>query len=170
MAVTDPNYELKESLSSQRLWKDSAGTRPPQPVEERAYFEKLWLDNFAQSSVNYQMPDNVLTASSPISLCLFADGSLIDSALPNSDDGYSHFLTGTFNANNFGVIKNKSGQDKDAKADATGATLKHLNTRRLKPGGDIVSAADLNYYSSGMGLLGPHQHEHTIVNKNCCHR
>lgn len=165
MAVTAPNYVLEESLSSQRLWKDSAGTRPPQPVEERAYFEKLWSDNFAQSSVDYQMPDDVLTASSPISLCPFADGGLIDSASPNSDDGYSHFPTGAFNANNFGVIKNESSRDKDAEADAAEATLKHLNTRRPEPGGDIVSAADPNYYSSGMGLLGPHQHQHTKVNK-----
>ena len=74
-------------------------------------------------------------------------------------------MASAFNANNFGVIKNKSSQDKDAKADTVEATLKHLNTRIPKPGGSIVSAADLNYHSSGMGLLGPHQHEHTIVNK-----
>ena len=165
MTVTAPNYVLEESLSSQRLWKDSSRTRPPHSVEERPYFENLWSDNFAQSSDNYQMPGDVLTVSSPISLCPFAGGGLIDSVSPNSDDGYSHFPTGAFNANNFGVIKNKSSQDKDAKADTVEATLKHLNTCRLKPGGDIVSAADPNYYSSGMGLLGPHQHKHAKVNK-----
>ena len=74
MAVTAPPYVLEESLSSQRLWKDTAGTRPPQPVEERAFFEKLWAQNFARSQVNYQMPVEVLTATSPIALSPFADG------------------------------------------------------------------------------------------------
>ena len=39
MAVTDPNYELKESLSSQICWKYSARTRPPQLAKERAYLK-----------------------------------------------------------------------------------------------------------------------------------
>ncbi|MGK3749420.1 MAG: hypothetical protein ACI8RD_001715 [Bacillariaceae sp.] len=38
-AVTAPNYVLEESLSDQFLWKNTAGNRPPQPVEERAFFE-----------------------------------------------------------------------------------------------------------------------------------
>jgi hypothetical protein len=74
MAVTAPTYVLEESLSSQRLWKDTAGNRPPQPLEERAFFEKMWAQNFALSQVNYSMPVEVLTASSPISLNPFADG------------------------------------------------------------------------------------------------
>jgi hypothetical protein len=74
MAVTAPTYVLEESLSSQKLWKDTAGNRPPQPLEERAFFEKMWAQNFAQSQVNYSMPVEVLTASSPISLNPFADG------------------------------------------------------------------------------------------------
>jgi hypothetical protein len=75
MAVTAPTYVLEESLSSQRLWKESAGQRPPQPVEERAFYEKMWAQNFARSKVNYSMPVEVLTASSPISLNPFADGN-----------------------------------------------------------------------------------------------
>lgn len=75
MAVTAPNYVLEESLSSQRLWKDTAGQRPPQPIEERAFFEKMWAQNFARSQVEYQMPVEVLTATTPISLNPFADGN-----------------------------------------------------------------------------------------------
>jgi hypothetical protein len=74
-AVTAPNYVLEESLSSQRLWKESAGQRPPQPVEERAFYEKMWAQNFARSQVDYKMPVDVLTAASPISLNPFADGT-----------------------------------------------------------------------------------------------
>ena len=75
MAVTAPNYVLEESLSSQRLWKDTAGQRPPQPVEERAFFEKMWAQNFARSQVEYKLPVEVLTATTPISLSPFADGN-----------------------------------------------------------------------------------------------
>jgi len=74
MAVTAPTYVLEESLSSQQLWRHTAGTRPPQPVEERAFFEQMWAQNFAQSQVDYQMPVEVLTATTPISLSPFADG------------------------------------------------------------------------------------------------
>jgi hypothetical protein len=75
MAVTAPTYVLEESLSSQKLWKDTAGNRPPQPVEERAFYEKMWAQNFAKSQVAYGMPVEVLTATSPISLSPFADGN-----------------------------------------------------------------------------------------------
>jgi len=75
MAVTAPTYVLEESLSTQRLWKDTAGQRPPQPVEERAFYEKMWQQNFARSQVNYSLPVEVLTATSPISLSPFADGN-----------------------------------------------------------------------------------------------
>jgi hypothetical protein len=72
-AVTAPNYVLEESLSSQKLWKHTAGNRPPQPEEERAYMEMLWRQNFAMSSVVYQVPKEVLTAGTPISFSAFAD-------------------------------------------------------------------------------------------------
>jgi hypothetical protein len=74
MAVTAPTYVLEESLSSQKLWKYTAGQRPPQPVEERAFYEKMWAQNFSRSQVNYQMPVEVLTATSPICLSPFAEG------------------------------------------------------------------------------------------------
>jgi len=74
MAVTAPTYVLEESQSSQRLWKRTAGNRPPQPVEERAFFERMWSQNFSRSQVNYRLPEDVLNATSPISLSPFADG------------------------------------------------------------------------------------------------
>jgi hypothetical protein len=75
MAVTAPNYVLEESLSSQKLWKHTAGQRPPQPLEERAFFERMWAQNFVRSRVDYEMPVEVLTATTPISLSPFADGN-----------------------------------------------------------------------------------------------
>mmetsp|Transcript_29973 Transcript_29973/g.69894 ORF Transcript_29973/g.69894 Transcript_29973/m.69894 type:complete len:630 (+) Transcript_29973:476-2365(+) len=78
MAVTAPNYVLEESLSSQRLWHDTAGTRPPQPMEERQFFERMWAQNFERSQVNYGMPQDVLTAETPSSLNPFADGVFAD--------------------------------------------------------------------------------------------
>jgi hypothetical protein len=64
MAVTAPNYVLEESLSSQHLWKKTAGARPPQPLEERAFYEKMWTQNFARSQVHYHLPMEVLTLGS----------------------------------------------------------------------------------------------------------
>lgn len=75
MAVTAPTYVLEESLSSQKLWKNTAGNRPPQPLEERAFFEQMWAQNFARSHVEYQIPVEVLTAATPISMSPFADGN-----------------------------------------------------------------------------------------------
>ena len=73
MAVTAPTYVLEESISSQKLWKQTAGNRPPQPVEERAFFEQMWAQNFARSNVKYEIPVEVLTASTPISISPFND-------------------------------------------------------------------------------------------------
>lgn len=60
-------------MSSQKLWKHTAGNRPPQPEEERAFFETIWRQNFAMSRVEYQVPREVLTAGTPISFSAFAD-------------------------------------------------------------------------------------------------
>ena len=68
-----PNDVLRESRSTQDLWKHTAGNRPPQPEEDRAYFETLWRQNFERSQVDYQMPKEVLTAGTPISFSAFED-------------------------------------------------------------------------------------------------
>lgn len=92
MAVTAPTYVLEESRSSQRLWKDSAGRRPPQPVEERAFYEQMWAQNFAKSQVNYYMPSEVLTATTPISLSPFAEGGTMEmSPEAAASDGNNNF-------------------------------------------------------------------------------
>jgi len=46
-----PEYIIEESLSSQALWHDTAGRRPAQPQDERAYFQQLWEENFKHSEV-----------------------------------------------------------------------------------------------------------------------
>jgi hypothetical protein len=89
MAVTAPNYVLEESLSSQRLWKETAGQRPPQPAEERAFYEKMWAQNFARSNVEYGMPVEVLTATSPISLSPYFDAHYA-AADPDHDPHHHH--------------------------------------------------------------------------------
>jgi hypothetical protein len=75
MAVTAPTYVLEESLASQRLWKTTAGQRPPQPMEERAFYERMWAQNFQKSQVSYGMPSDVLTAASPLCLSPWTDGN-----------------------------------------------------------------------------------------------
>lgn len=83
MAVTAPTYVLAESISSQNLWKKSAGQRPPQPVEERVFFEKMWLQNFEKSKVNYTQPIDVLTATTPVSIDPFSDNFEISVKQPS---------------------------------------------------------------------------------------
>ncbi|RYH29136.1 hypothetical protein EON65_09630 [archaeon] len=52
-AAEPPLYILESSLETQQLWYTTAGRRPKQPEQEREYFEKLWAENFEQSSVSY---------------------------------------------------------------------------------------------------------------------
>jgi len=92
-AVTAPNYVLEESLSDQYLWKDTAGNRPPQPVDERAFFEAMWAQNFAMSEVEYKMPKDVLTATTPVSLNPFADGSFGPSSAGTDTPSYNLLTT-----------------------------------------------------------------------------
>ena len=61
-----PTYVLEESPSSQNLWKQTAGHRPPQPMEERAFFEKMWAENFARSEVQYGVPVEYLVNSATV--------------------------------------------------------------------------------------------------------
>lgn len=63
-AVSAPTYVLEESIANQRLWKHTAGQRPPQPDEERNFYEKLWADNFSRSEVEYAVPVSTLSVKS----------------------------------------------------------------------------------------------------------
>jgi len=65
-----------------------AVTAPPQPFEERAFFEKMWAQNFERSQVEYQVPVEVLTAATPISYSPFADGNF-DAARGNDMGMYN---------------------------------------------------------------------------------
>lgn len=60
------------------------GNRPPQPVEERAFFEKMWAQNFQRSQVQYKDPVEVLTATSPMHHSPFADGNFESNASTTS--------------------------------------------------------------------------------------
>jgi hypothetical protein len=44
-----PAYILESSLEDQELWYKTAGQRPPQPPDERKYFEELWRKSFESS-------------------------------------------------------------------------------------------------------------------------
>jgi len=54
-----PYYILEAPLKTQHLWYSTAGKRPAQPEEERLYFERLWLENFKLSRVNYNNMKNI---------------------------------------------------------------------------------------------------------------
>ena len=139
MAVTAPTYVLEESLSSQKLWKDTAGNRPPQPVEERAFYEKIWAQNFSRSQVKYEIPSEVLTATSPISLSPFADGNF---SVDQSE--------------NYHIGPNDTRNATDAEAEASILSVAGRS-----------AAASLYGVSRATNLktLGPHNHHHTLVNK-----
>lgn len=51
-----PPYVLTESLSTQRLWHQTAGRRPRQPSMEREIYERIWQENFQESAVDYTAP------------------------------------------------------------------------------------------------------------------
>eukprot|EP00581_Thalassiosira_minuscula_P029122 CAMPEP_0183787338 /NCGR_PEP_ID=MMETSP0739-20130205/67489_1 /TAXON_ID=385413 /ORGANISM="Thalassiosira miniscula, Strain CCMP1093" /LENGTH=663 /DNA_ID=CAMNT_0026031419 /DNA_START=33 /DNA_END=2026 /DNA_ORIENTATION=- len=164
MAVTAPTYVLEESLSSQKLWKQTAGNRPPQPVEERAFFEQMWAQNFTRSKVKYEIPVEVLTASTPISISPFNDDGFIgEDGAPGGNNLSNYNLAGPFNM--------KSGDEhgaadpasvKAAQADVAEATLnQHLNSN-----GAVEMYFDPNRPKDyNLKTLGPHHHHHTLVNK-----
>jgi len=166
MAVTAPVYVLEESSSNQKLWKLTAGNRPPQPVEERAFFKDMWAANFSNSQVKYRMPMEVLTASSPFFLSPFSDGNFTEST-NDGVDCTDYNLAATFNTHGTVPIgaNGKSGIEggaenmeaaKEAEADAAEATLIHGILRSRGKG------KSNNYLLKSMG---PHQHHHTLVNE-----
>jgi hypothetical protein len=59
-ATEPPLYILESSLETQQLWYSTAGRRPKQPPQERAYYEQLWAKNFESSSVPYLKSEEVL--------------------------------------------------------------------------------------------------------------
>ncbi|KAL7460798.1 hypothetical protein ACHAXS_001239 [Conticribra weissflogii] len=163
MAVTAPTYVLEDSFSSQMLWKQTAGNRPPQPVEERAFFEQMWAQNFARSKVKYEIPVEVLTASTPISISPFNDDGFGDDGAGPGGSLSNYNLAAPFNV--------KSGDEhaaadpasvKAAQADVAEATLIH----KLNSNGAVEMYFDPNRPKDyNLKTLGPHHHHHTLVNK-----
>lgn len=168
MAVTAPTYVLEESMSSQKLWKHTAGHRPPQPVEERAFFEQVWSQNFSRSKVKYDIPVEVLTASTPIAISPFNDDGFGDDGTPGPGGGLSNYnLAAPFNAKSVdGTGGCANGRCpaavKAAQADAAEATL----TQHLASNSAVEMYFDPNRPKDyNIQTLGPHQHHHTMVNK-----
>jgi hypothetical protein len=140
MAVTAPIYVLEASLSSQKLWKNTAGTRPPQPVEERVFYEKIWAQNFQRSQVDYKIPTDVLTATSPISLSPFSDG-------------------------NFGEGQSLSGPDDYMGSNTEGTVGLDSETAAVSSVGTFYGSTSARQKTRKGALIGPHNHHHTLVNK-----
>lgn len=161
MAVTAPTYVLEESISSQKLWKQTAGNRPPQPVEERAFFEQMWAQNFARSNVKYEIPVEVLTASTPISISPFNDDRFGDDGAPGGNIS-NYNLAATFNMNSVEDAAADPASVKAAQADVAEATL----NQRLSHNGAVQMYFDPNRPKDyNLKTLGPHHHHHTLVNK-----
>ena len=138
--VTAPKYVLEESRSSQKLWKDTAGNRPPQPVEERAMYEKLWTENFDKSKVQYNMPEDVLKSTTPIAVCPFTD-----TTYDSDNDIDPHSLT-AINALSNRLSSRHHDQLhilKAAEADAMEASIHQLNNKKNKKprGNEIIRSA-----------------------------
>ncbi len=151
MAVTAPIYVLEESKSSQNLWKNTAGTRPPQPIDERAFFEKIWAQNFKKSQVDYQIPSDVLTATSPVSLSPFADGNL--------GANQTHH-TNAYNIGGGSALGGKGKASVPAEAEATAVSSVAYGTT----GGGMFYGSS-GSRSKNLQMLGPYEHHHTRVNK-----
>ena len=156
-AVTAPTYVLEESLSSQNLWKHTAGNRPPQPAEEREFYERLWAENFSKSQVEYEMPPEVLTATTPIFLSPFADGR---------DDGAG----GSHAAGACGTDYALVGAH-DGAAGAAGGEGGGIGSvggpSSIGPSKMLGAGAAQHYHltQTGDSELGPHRPHHTVVNR-----
>jgi hypothetical protein len=157
MAVTAPTYVLREPLSSQKLWKQTAGNRPPQPVEERARCEQMWAQNFARSNVKYGMPVEVLlTTSTPISISPFNDVRFFDD-VATGRNLTNYNLAATFNLSIAEDAAADSASVKAAQADAAEATL----NQRLSHNGAVQKYVDPNRPEDyNLKTLGPRHHHH----------
>lgn len=151
MAVTAPNYVLEESLSSQKLWKHTAGNRPPQPVEERAFFEQMWAQNFSRSEVAYQMPVEVLTATTPFSMSPFADGNF------DTNKELSNYTLGGADGGN--PQQQQSGGGGITGAPQQDVAEAALVSRLNDPARGAHSAV------SGVSTGQSHRHPHEVVNQ-----
>ena len=142
--LIDELKSSEESQSSQSLWKHTAGTRPPQPVEERAFFEKLWAQNFQRSQVEYNMPSDVLTALSPL-----ADGNY-DVNSPNNDTD-SEYISRVVRRENHGFYGASSNRGRNI--DSLGPLDPHLTVVNKKVK-DVETNDELTIVVRGDNVFG----------------
>lgn len=154
-AVTAPTYVLEESRSSQNLWKHTAGNRPPQPAEERAFYEKIWAENFSKSQVHYEMPPEVLMSTTPISLSAFADGR-------DDGAGVSADYAVLGHENVVGVGRGGGGPMASKTIGGIGGSSSIGPSRMLGAAG---AAQHYHLAKTGDSSLGPHHPHHTMVNR-----
>ena len=150
MAIIAPTYVLKESQSSKQLWKNIAGTHPPQPVHERAFYKKVWTQNFSFSQVDYQIPTKVIIATSPISVPPFDNENFCDAG--QSLSGLDDFMA-----------------DNDDSGVEQGLASEIVAVSTIKSGNKTTTLSGRVYGSSSWSknqkeaLMGPHNHYHTLL-------
>lgn len=149
-AVTAPTYVLEESRSSQNLWKHTAGNRPPQPAEERAFYEQIWAENFSMSQVAYEMPPEVLMSATPESLSAFADGR---------DDGGAGVSADYAALGHEGVMGASSGGGGALASKTLGGIGGASSIGPSRVLGAAGAAQHYNLAKTGDTSLGPHHHE-----------
>ena len=186
-AVTAPTYVLEESLSSQHLWKLTAGNRPPQPAEERAFYEKIWAQNFLRSNALYEMPVEVLTATSPISLSPFADGEFGAAIGAGAGEEASAAAAATYSSEYRATAAQENGFRRGRPVGEGGGGGRSDSWRgggsssdangnpagSSPPEGTLMQrlgiAGAAQHYANPRGdyprLMGPHRPRHTIVNR-----
>ena len=117
-----------------------------QPVEERAFFEQMWSQNFTRSKVKYEMPMEVLTASTTISLSSFSDEETVPGGRRPSNCDLEAF----------------DALDGDGSGAAEVPTSAPRNSA-VEVYFDPHCRKGYNRYD--LKTVGPHQHHHTMVNK-----
>jgi len=162
-AVTAPTYVLEESMSSQNLWKHTAGNRPPQPAEERAFYEKIWAENFSKSQVTYEMPPDVLMSATPVALSAFADGRDDGAGVPTEYAVLGQEIaTGEGGGGGGGGSSGGGGVMARKTIGGIGGPSPISPSRMLGAAG---AAQHYHLAKTGDSSLGPHHLHHKMVNR-----
>ena len=128
---------------------EADGGQETTPTGRRAgTLREALVQNFVESQVQYEMPVDVLTATSPISLSPFSEAAA-------SSDNYGTHFTPYVDDGGAGAADIKA-----AEVEAAEATLMYRMSG---------TAGASQYYShtrtNDAKSLGPHQYHHTPVNK-----
>lgn len=101
-ASETPQYVLEESLPSQKLWYETAGQRPKQPEIDREYFERIWLNNFENSSIAHLK--NYIDSSNNDCNHERANSDDDGETVYKGDGPYSNAVSRSFIDDNFAMI------------------------------------------------------------------